>query len=129
MLTILKMQRSRIITKEAMKKYSKGEEDMKDSVNDDLESLFENLRLGKEIDDKNVYTYFLPKLTEDELDLVERQDASYLQTFYRRDPDVKGNGMMFSESDSKFVSGIGYRRTFKIENSSSQNIANPCPLQ
>ena len=73
MLTILKMQRSEIITKEAMKKYSKGEEDMKDSVNDDLESLFENLRLGKEIDDKNVYTYFLPKLTEDEQELSEEE--------------------------------------------------------
>ena len=61
-----------------MESYCKGEEDEKDSVNDDLESLFENIRLGKE-PDEFVVSYFLPKLTEEELELVERRDGELLQ--------------------------------------------------
>ena len=80
MVTIIGMLRSKLITKEAMEKYCKGEEsdgrDWKDSVNDDLESFFEDLRLGKEPDEE-VRTYFLPKLTKSELELVERKETSY----------------------------------------------------
>ena len=39
-----------------MESYCKGEEDEKDSVNDDLESLFENIRLGKEPDEYLFFT-------------------------------------------------------------------------
>ena len=98
---------------------------MKESVNDDLESLFENIRLGKEPDEQ-VYTYFLPKLTEDELELVEKEkhlgkrDTSYLQTFLRPNPDVDETEMMLSESDSKYVKGMSQRQTFVIENSSEE---------
>ena len=102
-----------------MESYCKGEEDEKDSVNDDLESLFENIRLGKE-PDEYVETYFLPKLTEEELELVERRDTSYLQTFnrWKVDPDVNETEMMLSESDSKYVLCWSWRKTFVIEKSS-----------
>ena len=40
-----------------MEKYCKGEEKEKYSVNDDLESFFENLRLGKE-PDEGYYLFF-----------------------------------------------------------------------
>ena len=120
-----------------MEKYCKEEkrtyigENIKDSVNDDLESLFEDLRLGKhpayEVD-----TYFLPKLTEEEMKLVEQKDTNYLQTFFEeyngRNPDVPEAEMLLSESDSKFLKGWGYRRTFTIENSSEQNIFKCCNL-
>ena len=97
-----------------MESYCKGEEWLKDSVNDDLESLFENIRLGKE-PDEYVETYFLPKLTEEELELVERRDTSYLQTVGHLNPDVDETEMMLSESDSKYVSGASQRRTFVIK--------------
>ena len=100
-----------------MESYCKGEWGFKHSVNDDLESLFENIRLGKEPDDC-VWTYFLPKLTEEELELVERRDTSYLQTFWTSNPDVDETEMMLSESDSKYVRGVSERKTFVIENSS-----------
>ena len=111
-----------------MESYCKGEQDEKDSVNDDLESLFENIRLGKEPDEL-VGTYFLPKLTEKELELVERRDTTYLQTFYLEavggavglNPDVDETKMMLSESDSKYVRGFSRRRTFVIENSSESS--------
>ena len=108
-----------------MESYRKGEDFRKDSVNDDLESLF---RLGKEPDEE-VFTYFLPKLTEEELELVERKDTSYLQSFWPDDPDVDETEMMLSESDSKYVEGYSYRKTFVIENSSKKSLKNKCSLQ
>ena len=100
-----------------MESYCKGEQWIKDSVNDDLESLFENIRLGKERNEL-FYTYFLPKLTEEELELVEKRDRRYLQTFDFSNPDVDETEMMLSESDSKYVLGESYRKTFVIETSS-----------
>ena len=44
--------------------------------------------------------------------LVERQDISYLETFDSANPDVAEVEMKLSESDSKFVRGWGWRRTF-----------------
>ena len=99
------MRRLEIITKEAMEKYCKGEEYPKVSVNNDLESLFENLRLGKE-PDESVWTYFLPKLTREELKLVKTKEKTYLQTFVKGyfggNPDVEEGEMELSESDLKF---------------------------
>ena len=128
MVTIIHLERKKLITKEAMEEYCKGEEDEKVSVNDDLESFFEDLRLGKE-PDQSVFTYFLPKLTEEEMKLVERKDKSYFETFLQLFPDVKEAEMKLSESDSKFVQGRGYRSTFTIENESLQNNSYRCNLQ
>ena len=116
MVTSIYLPRLELITKEEMKSYCKGEKDEKDSINDDLESLFENIRLGKE-PHEDVVTYFLPKLTKEELTLVEGKDTSYLQTFLSSNPDVDETEMMLSESDSKYVRGQIWRRTFVIENS------------
>ena len=124
MVTNINLQREFLITKENMVSYCKGEEDEKDSVNDDLESLFENIRLGKEPNEE-VLTYFLPKLTEEELELVERRDTSYLQTFYDgtvgRNPDVDKTEMMLSESDSKYVYAWSRRTTFVLKNLSEKS--------
>ena len=116
MVTSIYMYRQNLITKEKMESYCNGEEKEKYSVNDDLESFFENIRLGKELDEK-VNTYFLPRLTEEELELVERKDTSYLQTFNGLFPDVEKAEMMLSGSDSKYVYGFSTRTTFVIENS------------
>ena len=123
MVTSIDLYRDFLITKEKMESYCKGEKDEKDSVNDDLESLFETIRLGKDPDEK-VETYFLPKLTEEELKLVERRDTSYLKTLWSPNPDVDETEMMLSESDSKYVRGWGRRRTFVIENSSENSPEN-----
>ena len=125
MLTRIYLERIHLITKEKMESYCKGEMatrhgDYKDSVNDDLESLFENIRLGKEPDEE-VRTYFLPKLTEEELELVEGRDTSYLQTFGYSNPDVDKTEMMLSESDSKYVQEWCYRKTFVIKNLSEKS--------
>ena len=118
--TSLYLFRSELITKETMESYCKGERFEKDSVNDDLESFFENFRLGKK-PDGYVRTYFLPKLTEEELELVERRDKSYLKTLWNSS-DVNETEMTLSESDSKYVYGISCRHTFRIE-TSSENLS------
>ena len=126
-MTSIYIRRSKIITKEEMENLYTGYnlfEHATDSVNDDLESLFENLRLGKEPDDQWVYTYFLPKLTEEEMELAEKRDSTYEQTFCSWSPYA---AMKYSKSDSKFVKALGRRRTFTIKK--SQNIFNYCNLQ
>ena len=131
MVTSIYIRKWKIITKEKMEKYCKGEDrEREDSVNDDLESFFEDLRLGKEPPHQSVVTYFLPKLTEEEMELVERKDRNYFETFLHvKHADVKEAEMKLSESDSKYVYGMGYRQTFTIENKFSQNTSNFCNLQ
>ena len=105
-----------VITKEKMESICRGEDNWrKHSVNDDLESLFENIRLGKE-PEKKVETYFLPKLREEEL-----IETGYSQpTLAWTTLDVKEARMM-SSSDSKYVYGRSWRRTFAIENSTENS--------
>ena len=62
MVSMMQMMRRNLITKEDMENYCKGKKPEKNSVNDDLESLFEDLQLEKEPDEV-ANTYFLPKLT------------------------------------------------------------------
>ena len=112
MVTLLDRTRWFLITKEEMENYCKGKEDAKDSVNDDLESFFEDLRLGKE-PEEDVSTYFLPKLTGEELESVEKEDMAYLETLIYH-TDVEEAEMMHSESDSKFVYESGSRKTFTM---------------
>ena len=80
------------------------------SFQDDLDSLFENFRLGKflytfqMLDFTFTRSHFLPKLTEDEEVLADKKDSDFLNTFFS-DPlrDVRKNRMRHSKSDSKFV--------------------------
>ena len=129
MWTNIYMFRKKLITKEKVKKFCKGEYDVKDSVNDDLETLFKDLRRGK-TPKKLVDTYFLPKLTEEELKLVERRDTSYLQSLVLRvfleEAEMENKK---SESDSRFILGYARRKTFTIANGSFQKNSNCCDLQ
>ena len=106
--------RYNLITTEKMFSYCKGKEYPRQSVNDDLDLLFEAIQLGKKPDDV-VATYFLPMLTENELNLVERKDIHYLQTFASINPDVNEAEMKLSKSNLKFVYSRGGRKTFTIE--------------
>ena len=132
-MTSINMLRLDLTTKEGMEKYYKGEEGMKDSVNDDLESFFDDLRFGKE-PVEYVETYFLPKLTEEEIKLAEQRvfrDKLFTNYCYLDSPDsdAREAQIKHSESDSKFVRGFCYRRTFTFENLSLQNTSNCCNLQ
>ena len=116
MVTSINMWRQTITTKEFVEMIFQDNVARKGSVNDDLESFLEDLRLGEEPDEA-VSTYYFPKLTEAELELVERKDKSYLRTFLKRNPQVTKSEMMLSETDSQFVYGLSRRKTFTIADS------------
>ena len=83
------------------------------SVNDDLDSFFEP-RLPNCLG----WIYFFPKLTTQELKLVERKDPNFMNTFYMgMSGDANEADMKRSESDSKYVYAFGSRNTNIIENS------------
>ena len=120
MLTFILMKKEKLITKELMDSYCKGEQSpQKISVTDDLETLFEDLQLGKEPTYETM-TYYLPKLTEDEMTLVETKDQNYFQNFFNgvsgpKNPDVSEYEMKMSESESKFILGKSHRITVKFK--------------
>lgn len=114
MVTIINMLRAQLITKKEMEKYCKGHmySHRKYSVNDDVESVFEDLRLGKQRGG-GASIYFLPKLTDEELEMTKRKDTAYFQTFHESNPVV---GSESGSKDMEFVKGYGARITFTIEN-------------
>ena len=117
MMTGYDLVKIRLITKEAMEDLSKGKKHWsKNSVNDDLELLFEDLQLGKEPEKGVILSYWSPKLTKEELKLAEEKNPNYFDTFNDLNPDVEEAEMKLSESDSKYVQGMGRRETFTIEN-------------
>ena len=121
LVTVIFMRRFSLITKERMENICIGKETVRQkSVNDDLESLFQDLQLGNKPDNK-VLTYFLPKLTKEELKLVEGHDSKYFNTFFATFPDVNEDEMKASDSDSKYVLAFCERETYTIENPSLEN--------
>ena len=55
-------------------------------------------------------------LTEQELELAERKDYNFMDTFSSKYANVSKNEMMLSKSNSKFVNGNCWRRTITINN-------------
>ena len=134
--TMLKLYRKNLITKEKVERYcteyffshtpfgfihnerelKEAEQHLNESVFDDLESTFQHLKSGNENEacSKNllpVMSYYIPKLTQKELNLVDVKDELYLKTFWNvRRPflsvDVNPAEMKRSESNSKFVNGV-----------------------
>ena len=111
-----------------MENYCMGEMGTKESVNDDLELFFEDIRLvnrpGRVL--CIAVTNFSP---EEKLDLVERKVGNFMKTFSFIPVDVDKAEMDASESNSKFLRGYCWRNTFALENSSPQNAFTCCFLQ
>ena len=123
-LTMLWMMRRNLVTKEKVKKAAgklKNEDLWKDcegSINDDLERFFINLQNQKEVEYEGVFSFFTPKLTNEELKLVQEVDEDHLKTyseyFYGRNPDVDVHEMKQSNSKSKYVLGRCFRWTIPL---------------
>ena len=93
-----------LITKEKAKSASKGklknEKSWKNeelSVNDDFETILTNLQNREEIEEEAVHSFLTPKLTNEELKLVERENQEHLNTYFYhcagRNPDVSAEEM------------------------------------
>jgi len=116
MLSIIFMNYKGKITKEEMKKFGKGIHSRKVSVNDDLESFFEDLRLGQN-PKGSALTYFLPYKKEEKRKLVVREkiDPTYekiLDDLKMMRPELRYPKMKPPEEE--FLEGWCQRRTFLI---------------
>ena len=137
-LTMCGIARRNLITKEKTKMAYEGnlknDKDWKHyngSMNDDLELLFENLQLKEEVEFEGVMSFFLPKLTNDELKLAEEKNLEYLQSFMRRmNADVDIEEMKKSNSKSKYSYCYCYRETIplKLKSKTSEEMCQCCTI-
>ena len=105
------MERVRLITKEKSKEAYKGKlknerfwSAYQESINDDLESFVNNLQNREEIEHEHVRSFFLPKLTKEELKLVEEKNPEHMKTYlFNFDADVDPKEMKKSDSKDKYV--------------------------
>ena len=144
MLTMLRMSRDHLITQEKMKNITRGL-DLKEQegVCDDLEHIYEKIKAGKcDSNDQfsvSIYagkveetqSYFLQKLTENEMQLVDMKDENHLATYSwyyaghlngRQNPDVDEKEMKLSHSESKYVKFSCQRKTFRFSTSETYKI-------
>ena len=130
---MLDMLRLNLITKEKAKKAYKGElkndpiwGNYEGSINDDLERFLINLQNQEEVKYEVVRSFFTPKLTNEELKLVQDRNEEHFKTYrynlIGRNPDVGEVEMNESDSKSKFVHGACYRQTIplKLQNKKSR---------
>ena len=121
-LTTLRILRINLMTKEKSKQAYEGK--LKNefdwnvydgSMIDDLESFVDNLQKIsslEKIEEEYVVSFFLPKLTKEELKLVEHKNSGHMLTYWDRfDADVDEEEMKKSDSKNKYVHGRCYRET------------------
>ena len=137
-LTILRMLRLKLITKEKVKDAYKGklenDEDWcryEGSIHDDLESFFMSLQNenGIEVDEcsycqtelkkRTVLSFFTPKLTNKQLKLVQERNEKHMNTYFNNywdeeNTDVDVEEMTKSDSKAKFVHGSCFRITIPL---------------
>jgi len=121
-LTMLHMRRRNLITKEKSKQAAQGKlknepiwKDYEGSINDDLDSFINNLQNSNEMGDEKVKSFFLPKLTKEELKLVEEKDEEHMMTYWfqiHADVDVKE--MKKSDSKDKYLHSLCIRETVHL---------------
>ena len=127
-LTMLYMQRSRLITKEKSKQAAEGKlkndpewGDYDGSINDDLDSFINNLQNSNEVKEEEVDSFFLPKLTKEELKLVEEKNEEHMMSYgWDFDADVNIEEMKKSDSTDKYVHSWCRRKTFHLTLESKQ---------
>ena len=115
-LTLLYMERQHLITKERMKEEYKGRPRCcigyyDGSVHDDTDAFLTQMLTKADFTSVDhadfVATFFLPKLSNEELKLVKDRNEDHLKTYfnYREgfDPDVPKDEMAKSKSKSKYV--------------------------
>ena len=120
------------MTKEKVKKAYQGKlKDDKDwkeqegSINDDLETFLINLQNQKEVENEFVQSFFTPKLTNEELKLVQEGNEEHMKSYFAyfngNNPDVDAEEMKESDSKSKYVHGDCWRITIPLRLETIEN--------
>ena len=119
---MLNIWRLNLVTKEKVKKAYEGKlindevwKDYGGSINVDLERFLIHLQNQQVKKGERVHSFFTPKLTNEELKLVEESNGdhlkSYLHHYYGKNPDVDIDEMKRSDSKSKYVHSHCWRYT------------------
>ena len=127
-LTTLRMIKRHLITKEKLKEAAEGKlknerdwEDYEGSINDDLDLFITKLQNSNEVEDEIVQSFFLPKLTKEELKLVEEKNYEHMLSYARGfNADVDVEEMKQSDSNDKYVHSYCRRETFHLTLESNQ---------
>lgn len=96
-------------------KHARDWKDYEGSINDDLEKYFNKYKNQQEFKEELVHSFFTPKLTPEELKLVEEKNKDYMYTFiygFHADVDIKE--MQKSNSKQKYVHTNCIRRTVRL---------------
>ena len=133
-LTMLFMFRKNLITKEKakaiaiiadgnLKNYPERPPEYKRSINDDLESYFQKFLNQEKIKIETEVSLFLPKLTEDELKLVEKKNENHMRSYLLGlfGADIDAEEMKLSNSRDKYVHSGCYRKTIYLDLESNEN--------
>ena len=131
-LTMLWMQRQNLVTKEKVKKAAEGKLQnepgwrlYEESINDDLERFIINLQNQIDVKPEDVFSFLTPKLTTEELKLVQEGNEEHLKTysyyFNGKNPDVDVEEMKKSDSKSKYVHGYCLRKTIPLSIETTAN--------
>ena len=121
LLTILGMNRMNLVTKEKSKQAYQGKlknepgwQWYKGSVNDDLESFLARIHRQIFKSEKRV-SFYLPKLSKEELKLVQQKNREYRETFlFSEFPYVDPEEMKKSKSKDMYMHGSCLRWTMTV---------------
>ena len=110
-LTTLVMTRKNLISKEKSEQAADGKlnnhpfwKTFNGSINDDLDSFVNNLQNSEDIDYEYVQSFFHPKLTKEELKLVEQKNREHMLTYgLGLAADVSVKEMKKSDSKDKYI--------------------------
>ena len=84
-----------------------------------------NLQNQKEVKEEEVWSFFTPKLTNEELKLVQEGNEEHLETYVKyydgKNPDVDIEEMKKSDSKSKYVHGRCHRLTIPLTLETTEN--------
>ena len=108
-LTFLFMERRHLITKEKEKSVLKNDTI---TIYDDVEYFDEKLRGAKDLKEELVESFFIPKLTEKELKMVEVNNRQHMLSYALKfNADVNIKEMIMSKSTDKYIYGNCHRKT------------------
>ena len=127
-LTTLAMFRRNLTTKEKSKQAVERKLEnrplwrrYKGSINDDLDSFINDLQNSNEVEDEYVQSFFTPKLTKEELKLVEEKNEEHMRTYSKYfNADVDVEDMKQSDSKDKYVHSACRRKTVHLTLESNQ---------
>ena len=127
-LTELHMLRKKLITKEKAKQAAteKPNYDLEwlfyaGSINEDLDSFINNLQSSNKMKDEVVRSFLTPKLTKEDLKLVEENNEEHMRTYSSYpNADVDVVEMKNSDSKDKYLHSECLRRTNHLTHESKE---------